>query len=223
MPIDSADSITPEVTGIVVPPGGGKPTVSFKLTNAQEQGLTGLAPAGIRFTLAQLSPPPAPGASSVWQSYMTTSSAGIPNAQATYERGSDVTFVDKGDGSYEYTFAMALAGAGAYPAGPLFDATKTHRLGLQINSATTNNAPTDFVPGGGAPTYERKIVDNDTCNACHDQLEFHGGSRKDVEYCVTCHNPYSIDGDTVDEPWGGTVDMKQMIHKIHAGIHLSKG
>jgi OmcA/MtrC family decaheme c-type cytochrome len=45
----------------------------------------------------------------------------------------------------------------------------------------------------------------------------HGEARFDVAYCVTCHNPYSIDGDTAAQPWGGTVDMKQMIHKIHYG------
>jgi OmcA/MtrC family decaheme c-type cytochrome len=55
-------------------------------------------------------------------------------------------------------------------------------------------------------------VDNNTCNACHDRLEFHGGPRTDVDYCVTCHNPYSIDGDT-----GNTVDMKALIHNIHSG------
>jgi OmcA/MtrC family decaheme c-type cytochrome len=71
------------------------------------------------------------------------------------------------------------------------------------------------VPTGGAVIETRLIVNNDTCNACHDNLEFHGEARFDIEYCVTCHNPYSIDGDTVAEPWGGTVDMKEMIHKIH--------
>jgi OmcA/MtrC family decaheme c-type cytochrome len=33
-----------------------------------------------------------------------------------------------------------------------------------------------------------------------------------MEYCVTCHNPSSIDGDT-----GNTVDMKALIHNIHSG------
>lgn len=226
IPIDTANSINPEVLGIVVPAGGGAPVLSFKLTDDQGFGLTGIPANQMRFTLAQLSPPPAAGASSEWQSYMTTDSAGIPNAQATYERGTVGAFIDNGDGTYQYTFASALAGAGAYPAGPVFDATKTHRVALQIDRAdpsAKNNAPTDFVPAGGAPTFERKIVDNDTCNACHDQLAFHGGNRRDVEYCVTCHNPYSIDGETVNEPWGGTVDMKQMIHKIHAGVHLTQG
>ncbi|MDH3739798.1 MAG: OmcA/MtrC family decaheme c-type cytochrome, partial [Alphaproteobacteria bacterium] len=58
----------------------------------------------------------------------------------------------------------------------------------------------------------RKIVDNDTCNACHDVLNFHGGPRTDVEYCVTCHNPSSIDGDT-----GNSVDFKRLVHNIHSG------
>ena len=222
IPIDTADSVNPEILSVAVPSGGGNPVVSFKLTDSQGFGVRGLAAADARFTLAQLSPPPASGASSEWQSYITTASGGIPDAQATAERATSGTFVDNGDGTYQYTFAMPLAGTAAYPAGPAFDATKTHRLGFQFTNGTAN-APTDFVPAGGAPTYERKIVDNDTCNACHDALAFHGGTRRDIEYCVTCHNPYSIDGDTVNEPWGGTVDMKQMIHKIHKGVDLAYG
>jgi Zn ribbon nucleic-acid-binding protein len=132
-----------------------------------------------------------------------------------------------GDGTYTYTFAQNLTD---YPAGPTFDATKTHRLGVEIRTnrvlpvnIPANNAPYDFVPAGGSPTFTRLIVNNATCNACHDNLELHGEARFDVEYCVTCHNPYSIDPDTAAEEWGGTVDMKQMIHKIHAGAHLTYG
>ncbi len=51
---------------------------------------------------------------------------------------------------------------------------------------------------------------------------FTADSRTDVTYCVTCHNPYSIDGDTAAEPWGGKVDMKVLIHKIHYGVNLSE-
>lgn len=225
IPIDQADSINAEVTGIEVPDGGGNPVVRLKISDDSEIGLRGLPADQIRFTLAQLSPAPAAGASSEWQSYVTTDDADadgndVADVQAGYERGNAGTFVDNGDGTYAYTFENALAGDGAYPAGPTYDATKTHRLGLQIDRSdprAPNNAVTDFVPAGGEVTFTRDIVDNDTCNACHDQLAFHGGNRRDIEYCVTCHNPYSADAATVGEPWQGTVNMTEMIHKIHSG------
>ncbi len=67
-----------------------------------------------------------------------------------------------------------------YPAGPVFDQNKTHRVGIEIRTnrggflpenLPANNAPFDFVPAGGAPLFTRLIVDNDTCNACHDKLD----------------------------------------------------
>ncbi|MCH5377332.1 MAG: OmcA/MtrC family decaheme c-type cytochrome, partial [Planctomycetes bacterium] len=211
IPIESAEKINIEVTDISVPDGGGAPTLTLNLTNDLNQGLSGLDASEIRFVLSQLSPG-TDGASSEWQSYVTNDRVG--DVQATAEVGSDGTLVDNGDGTYEYTFAQALTD---YPAGPEFDATKTHRLGIEIRGdvPSKDNGIIDFLPSGGMPTFTRNIVDNDTCNACHDRLEFHGGPRTDVTYCVTCHNPYSIDPDTADEPWGGSVDMKVLIHKIH--------
>ena len=217
---ESAERINVEVQSVVVPAGGGAPTVTLSLTDDVGFGLKDMPASALRFTLAQLSPGQN-GSSSEWQSYITRSSGGIPDAQANAEGATAGTFTDNGDGTYTYTFAQALT---AYPAGPTFDAAKTHRLGLEIRGgAPANNAPYDFVPTGGAPTFTRLIVNNATCNACHDNLGFHGEARFDIEYCVTCHNPYSIDGDTAAEPWGGTVDMKQMVHKIHNGAHLANG
>jgi OmcA/MtrC family decaheme c-type cytochrome len=210
VPIDSADRINIAVTGVDVPAGGGAPTVFLTLTNDLEQGLKDLPAGDIRFVLAQLTPG-SDGGSSEWQSYITRDTGGIVDGQATAEKGSDGALVDNGDGTYEYTFASDLT---AYPAGPVFDATKTHRLGIEIRGQApiSSNGIHDFVPAGGVPMFERKIVDNDTCDACHDRLEFHGGPRTDVEYCVTCHNPYSVDGDS-----GNTVDMKALMHNIHSG------
>jgi len=221
VPISSAERINIEVASVTVPGDGGAPVVKLALTNDLTQGLTGLSAGEIRFVLAQLSPGTS-GGSSQWQSYVTRDSAGIADAQATTETASAGTWVDNGDGTYEYTFARALA---EYPAGPEFDADKTHRLGVEIRGQApiSSNGIHDFVPSGGEPTFTRNVVDNDTCFACHDRLEFHGGPRTDVAYCVTCHNPSSIDGDTVDEPWGGTVDMTEMIHKIHYGADLTNG
>ncbi|MBT8107707.1 MAG: OmcA/MtrC family decaheme c-type cytochrome [Gammaproteobacteria bacterium] len=226
LPWDSAEKINVEVKSVVVPNGGGAPTVTLRLSDDLDFGLKGLPESTISFVIAQLSPPPAAGASSEWQSY--TTNGRVNDVQAGYEPASAGTYTDNDDGTYTYTFASDLT---AYPAGPTYDETKTHRLGLEIRTDRTelsynipaNNAPYDFVPAGGSPAFTRLIVNNAACNACHDNLEFHGEARFDVEYCVTCHNPYSIDPDTADEEWGGTVDMKQMIHKIHYGENLFYG
>lgn len=212
VPVNSADRINIEVIGVTVPDGGGAPTVELRLTNDLTQGLFGLPAGDIRFVLAQLSPAdPGSGESSEWQSYKTGEDGGIENVQATTETADEGTFTDNGDGTYSYTFAQNLTD---YPAGPTFDATKTHRLGIEIRGQApiSSNGIFDFVPTGGAVTFTRNIVDNDTCNACHDVLAFHGGPRTDVTYCVTCHNPSSTDADT-----GNSIDMKRLIHNIHVG------
>ena len=215
VPVDSAARINIEVTDVAIPAGGGAPTVQLKLTNDLNQGLEGLPAGDIRFMLSQLSPATAgSGASSEWQSYVTRASNGVPDAQATTETGTAGTFVDNGDGTYQYTFANDLT---AYPAPPVFDENKSHRIGIEIRGQApiSTNGLYDFVPSAGGPMagmFTREIVDNDTCNACHDRLEFHGGPRTDVGYCVTCHNPYSTDEDS-----GFSVDMKYLIHNIHAG------
>ncbi len=228
IPWDAVERINVTVESVSIGAGGAAPVVTLRLSDDLGFGLQGLPVSTVSFTLAQLSPAPASGASSEWQSYVTNGRTTPPDVQASTEAASSGTFTDNGDGTYTYTFANDL---GAYPAGPVFDANKTHRLGVEIRTnrvlpynIPANNAPYDFVPAtGGSPTFTRLIVNNAACNACHDNLEFHGEARFDVEYCVTCHNPYSIDPDTAADPWGGTVDMKQMVHKIHFGTELSNG
>jgi OmcA/MtrC family decaheme c-type cytochrome len=43
----------------------------------------------------------------------------------------------------------------------------------------------------------------------------HGGSRRDIKLCVLCHNPGTTDPET-----GNSVDMANMIHKIHSAKDL---
>jgi len=218
VPVDSAERINIEVSSVTI---SSPPVVELTLTNDLTQGLVGLPAGDIRFMISQLMPG-ANGSSSEWQSYVTRDSAGIENAQATTETATAGTWVDNGDGTYQYTFAEDLDD---YPAGPTYDPMKPHRLGIEIRGQApiSSNGIFDFVPAGNDPGFSRDIADNSACFACHDRIEFHGGPRTDVAYCVTCHNPSSIDGDTVDEPWGGTVDMTPMIHKIHYGAELANG
>jgi OmcA/MtrC family decaheme c-type cytochrome len=213
LPVTSAEKINVAIDSVEVQAGGTEATVALRLTNDLNQGLSGMPAGNISFVISQLTPG-RDGGSSEWQSYITRKSGA--DFQATTETATAGTFTDNGDGSYTYTFANALPD---YPNGPVYDATKTHRVGIEIrlddsdgSDIPANNAPVDFLPTGGSPTFTRLIVDNDTCNACHDNLQMHGDARFDIEYCVACHNPASIDGDT-----DNTVDMKIMIHNIHAG------
>jgi OmcA/MtrC family decaheme c-type cytochrome len=73
----------------------------------------------------------------------------------------------------------------------------------------------DFLPNGGKVTTTHDIIENATCNKCHDDVRFHGGSRVGYDTCVACHTTQTTDPDT-----GNTVDMKAMTHRIHMGKQL---
>ncbi|MGL6223737.1 MAG: OmcA/MtrC family decaheme c-type cytochrome, partial [Steroidobacteraceae bacterium] len=223
------ESIVPSIDKVTVPTSG-KPVVAFTLTDENGVGLAGLTPANARFVVTRLAPPASAGKSSEWRAYTrVTATAGTgawpgttDENQSTAEVGTAGTLADLGGGSYTYTFAQNITNVSDIP----YDATLAHRVGIEIRnypqalSLRMGNSPYTFKPSTGEKLTlsGREIVDNDTCNACHDILEFHGGPRTDVQYCVTCHDPYTKDPQSTN-----SVDMKVMIHKIHAGVELSKG
>ena len=75
----------------------------------------------------------------------------------------------------------------------------------------------DWVPATGATSgiLTLDIAATANCNRCHDPLGIHGGNRREIAYCDTCHNPGSTDANS-----GNTVDLKVMAHKIHMGANL---
>jgi OmcA/MtrC family decaheme c-type cytochrome len=134
----------------------------------------------------------------------------LPSAvQAGLDSGG--TFTMTAPGSYQYRFATAL------PAG--YDATATHTLGGQIHrddERWVENPIFHFVPAGGAPTLLHDVVVTATCNECHTRLEFHGGTRREVGYCVLCHTDQTIDPES-----GQSVEFEELIHRIHHGENLA--
>ena len=123
---DTADRINVEILDVAIS-AGEPPVVTLRLSDDLGFGLKDLPFNTISFTLAQLSPPPATGASSEWRSYITNGRTNPPDVQASTEGATEDRFEDNGDGTYEYTFANALSD---YPAGPVYDANATHRLGV---------------------------------------------------------------------------------------------
>jgi OmcA/MtrC family decaheme c-type cytochrome len=85
----------------------------------------------------------------------------------------------------------------------------------------TNNAIRDVMITDTRVTGRRKVVDVAKCNNCHERLVGHG-QRLDPNVCVVCHNPDATDiprstSPGVDGKIEESVDLKRMIHGIHAG------
>ncbi|HKX99952.1 MAG TPA: OmcA/MtrC family decaheme c-type cytochrome [Steroidobacteraceae bacterium] len=217
--VANANAITAVITGVAVPDSG-QPVVQFGLADELGRPLHGLLASQASFVVARLAPGEN-GQSSAWRAYTRrTENPGPvgpgtqPVNQAATENGAGGQFVDNGDGTYQYTFAKNITNDPDIP----YDATLTHRVGFEIRGlAPAINPVYTFQPSSGATTgiFSREIVDNDTCETCHDQLSFHGGARFDTRYCVMCHSPTTFDAQS-----GNTVDFKVMIHKIHRGESL---
>ena len=220
--ISTATSITGKITSVAI---SGPPVVKFQLTDQNGTLVQGLPAADLGFAIAQLVPGQN-GMSSQWNSYIYSSvtpsgcPAGVaacdtsPQTQAGVESAASGTFVDNGDGTYQYTFKTDITKV----PNVVYNASLTHRVGFEIRGlAQANNAAYTFQPSTGATTgiFMREIVDTATCDGCHTKLSEHGGARVEVQYCVMCHNP-----GTIDPYSGNTLDMKVMIHKIHTGSSL---
>jgi len=187
----------------------GTVTLAFSLTDSLGRGFNGLPSNRVRFSLVKLQAQDTSGQgnSSEWQSYIENSVG-----QATYENSG--TFTDNNNGSYTYIYDTNVTNAAV-----AYEANLTHRVAFQLSGGgfPIVNASYDLQPSTGATVglETRSIVKEETCNQCHGVLALHGSGRIDTDYCVTCHNPGSVDPDT-----GNTVDFKVMVHKIHRGANL---
>ena len=113
--------------------------------------------------------------------------AGRTARQASSDSGG--SYVKVADGEYDYTFGTRL------PAG--YEASATHSVGIYGNRDLTEfDLGTDYastvynwVPNGSPIVEIRDVINDESCNACHDEINFHGGSRRGLPTCVLCHTP----------------------------------
>ena len=139
---------------------------------------------------------------------ITGQTANLP----TYDSRGTLGTVDSAAGVYTYTFGRKL------PSG--FDTSLTHTIGAQVERTVDEtrhiaNPLFDFVPAGGAVTTMREVVVTQQCNTCHNRLEAHGGGRREVKLCQLCHTDQAVDPDT-----GNSIELLNMIHRIHDGRDL---
>ncbi|MFB3829244.1 MAG: OmcA/MtrC family decaheme c-type cytochrome [Bryobacteraceae bacterium] len=152
-----------------------------------------------------------------YRAYTTRSQTSPITKQTAIQAGADSGGVWEkvADGEYVYTFKTKA------PAN--YNRNATHTIGVYGSRNLTefdmgtqyDDDVFTFVPNGSKVTTVRDVIRTSSCNRCHDQLAFHGGTRRSMELCVLCHTQQTVDPDT-----GNTVDMPVMTHKIHAGKDL---
>jgi OmcA/MtrC family decaheme c-type cytochrome len=199
----------------------GTVTVGFKLTDPKglPLDLTGVQTPGavsVSFILAYL-----PKGEREFFSYTTRTQTSpitkVSAVQASADSGG--TTVTNAIGDYTYTFKTKAVSK----TGGAFDPEATHRLAAygsrnltEFDLGTNYDSEwVDFVPSGAKVTNTHDVIRNATCNKCHDDMSFHGGSRKGVELCIMCHTSQTVDPDT-----GNSVDFKVFAHKLHMGSEL---
>jgi len=198
-------------------------TTRFAITDSNGNGLdvTGVQTAGVEalaFVAAYI-----PNGQSQYVDYITTTDKATTNSnpsqtQAGTDSKGTYNLVDAASGTYDYVFATK--------APVTFDATATHSIGAQIErdlsaygfpTTYTGNDVFTFVPNGSKVTNVRDVINEASCNGCHDPLNAHGspGPRTKMAFCVLCHTPQTTNPDSLN-----TVDMKVFIHKLHMGSSL---
>ena len=139
--------------------------------------------------------------------------------------------------NYSYTFqdnAVRLADTGAidnlvvraalkvssipialFTADPYFDTSLRRPVGTAILDVVK---PAGAGTGTAPPTGTVKNdVSTAACNACHDPLGIHGGSRREVKLCVVCHNAKL---ETVAGGGWDNGNLVNLVHKIHTSQNL---
>lgn len=203
------------VTG-VTHPADGKPVVNFTLKDQVGNGVRGLMKVvptvSARFGLSKLvTTTTSTGGNDTWYGYV-----GTPTSTVSTETATTSQMVDRGNGSYTYTFAKVITSN----AGTTYEADRTHRLGIIISENLLDTTPNafrpvdgvyDYIPATGVavPLEVNDKVDPASCLKCHGDFRakaqnryptainpFHGGSRYNPRICITCHNSQQANGKT---------------------------
>lgn len=211
------EQIRPFITNVTFQ--GAVPTVFFEVADENGQGVADIQSMAVGVSVVKLLPGTA-GRTPHWDAYIFGSDQGVPQAGSSNQG----TLTNLGGGNYSFTLARGLNEF----AGVMFEPQLTHRIGIDLRNVrildqTLSNQRSgdswfDVQPATGAtegiPT--RLIASQENCASCHaDVLQFHGGPRRTMEYCVTCH----IDSDR-DAGTGNSTGMTVMMHKIHMGPNL---
>ncbi|OGO37710.1 MAG: hypothetical protein A2147_00705 [Chloroflexi bacterium RBG_16_57_8] len=154
----------------------------------------------------------------------------------TTEAANRANIKPAGDGNLAYTLTRPIPtdAKGTWAVGIESNRVETivGNEGVSANVTVASYNPVVYVPVTDKTAVPRRqVVSTENCNACHKEIAFHGGGRKNTaEYCQLCHNPANVDVPAqVPANFGGpysvppqSIDFSLMIHRIHTGEELTR-
>ena len=212
IPINSTQiaGVNLEIVDVVNVMASSSPTITFRITNNAGEVI---APADMDYVAVTIA-----GPTTDYTSQVTETIHRLPA-----ESPPDV--VDLGDGSFAYQMAFVLPedASGSYAfALEGYVMEELQDLDDPVRVAGFN--PVQYIGLDGAEGLPRRsVIDQQLCNACHDNLTFHGTIRQNTEYCVLCHNPLASDERRRPEEAlpPVSVSLGLLVHQIHNGSNAS--
>jgi OmcA/MtrC family decaheme c-type cytochrome len=151
------------------------------------------------------------------------------------ESGSATTVTCSAAGACSYTFTHVIPAnsTGSYAISFYGSRVAEVLLSGTTSQQTVTESPFNnviyFSVDGSPVVARRQVVQVSNCNNCHVSLELHGGSRRNTDLCIMCHNPSNTDFTT--RPTATVVaqrtlpnqgiDFNLLVHRIHTGTNLA--
>ncbi len=212
-------------TGVVNGVAGKAPTVNFTLKDKKGNALPYSSMASLTFVMAG---PTTDYGYTSFGSNVTTPGYVTESGNAT-----TVTCSTGGACSYTFTHAIPANATGTYAISFYGSRVAQVLLAGTTKQKTVTESPmntvTYFSVDGSPVLNRRTVVQTAKCNVCHYSIELHGGSRRNVELCIMCHNPSTTDSPVrpnavvaADKalPNQG-VNFNLLVHRIHTGVNLA--
>ncbi len=126
--------------------------------------------------------------------------------------------VDAGIFTWRSPTALLPSDQGSFTVG--IEACATNDAGTRFCASNPTRA---FAVTDPTPVARRRPVTQGQCNSCHQDLAEHGGTRKNPDHCVICHNGNLTQNVTVPADGGVvtavTANFKDLVHEVHAAAH----
>ncbi len=205
---------------------GKAPTINFNLLDGSGKALAYSQMASLTFVMA--------GPTTDYG--YTSFGSNITTPGYLTESGSATTVTCSAAGACSYTFTNKLPAnaTGTYAISFYGSRVAQTLLAGTTAAKTVTESPYNnviYFSVDGTPVVNRRaVVSTANCNNnCHFSLELHGGSRRNTELCIMCHNPSTTDSPVrpsavvaADKTAPNqAVNFNYLVHRIHNGGNLA--